>query len=252
MNLGNITFHPPHQLVPETINCWLVAIKPCAWDTDYHTYTLLFDDAIHNQWRAECYVPNKDVGESTQENLKRGKIITIEADAKSWARCTFRDLVGENERRGECVRAVDVVYQAAKYSGHVYVPSWAPVAKSYQSLINRGAKKSVELKPPPSPPPRRTVEFLGPIRAKSTVRTEVWSLDGESSYRGGATVLSLEVENGRRYLTIRAPVDVGQYALLVGDVGDTNWARCGRFEEVDDPEQKASPLFDIPPWKEEE
>ncbi|KAF2170589.1 hypothetical protein M409DRAFT_19406 [Zasmidium cellare ATCC 36951] len=248
--MDNITFHKPHPLPHETVDCWLVAVKPCKYDSRFFAYALDFDDS-HTKWRAECYVPSSEVGKETQKELQRGREVRMEADEQSWGRCTFKDLVGEDERRQETVRSLTVRFNKANYSGHVYVPPWAPVAKDYHRLISGEVKKSIEPKPQTTPP-RRTVEFLGPIRANSQVRTEVWSQDGESVYRGGAKVLKFEVEGGRRLLTIKAPVDVGQYAILVGDVGDTNWARCGRFQEVEDPEQEASDVFKLPPWVEEE
>lgn len=247
--MENITYHEPHPLQEETLECWLTSIAPCSIDSNFYTYTITFKPP-HGKWRAVCYVPSSQVNDETQRDLVKGPI-AIPADDKSLARCTIKDLVGEDERRRECVRDLRLIFKAQKFTGHVYIPSSTPLGKTYQRIINSRAEKSIESEQPETPP-RRTIEFLGPIRKNAQVRTEVWSLNGESYYRGGATVLRMKVEGGRKYLTIKAPVDQGEYALLVGDVGDSSFARCGRFEEVDDPDTPASDVFKMPPWVEQE
>lgn len=247
--MENITYHEPHPLPAETIDCWLTSIAPSTIDSSFYTYTIRFKPP-HAKWRAECYVPSGQVNEDIQRDLAKGPI-AIPADEKSLAQCTLKDLIGEDERRYECVRDLTVMFKEAEYPGHVYIPSSTAVGKSYQRIINSRAKESIEPEQPETPP-RRTIEFLGPIRENANVRTEVWSLDGESYYRGGATVLKVEVAGGRRYLTIKAPVGHGEYAVLVGDVGDTNFARCGRFEEVDDADTPASDVYKMPPWVEQQ
>lgn len=244
----NITFHdPPHRLPAEDLDGWLTEIHVCKGDPDFYTYTLTLEN---ESLFAECWVPAGQVSQSTKRDLRAGYRVKIPTNDESRCICTVNELVGQDEKRRAYVRKIVVGFGKDRYAGHLYIPLSIEEAEGYERIINSKVTKSIE-RAPAYTPPRRTVEFCGKIKAGGKVTTEVWSEDGEQYWRGGTTVLKVEVKGGRKHLTLKAPVDRGVYAYLVGDVGDTDWARCGRFQEVDSPDQKASKAFWVPSWREE-